>query len=126
MVATKSLFWYLGKPQYLIKSKRYWHLIDIRSKTFTNSRDVVDLHQTEKDFEKFTLTIQTSTKAALSNCRTVARRQLAVEQQLRNAEDPLRKLLGVSSQDLNQDMLTKYNVNTLQVSPAFLKFIAIR
>ena len=38
-----------------------------------------------------------------------------MEQQRRIAEDPLRKLLGVSSQDLNQDMLTKYNVNTLQV-----------
>ena len=95
-----------------------------RSKTFTNSRDVVDLHQ--KDFEELNLTIQTSTKAALSNCRQVAQRQLAVEQQRRIAEDPLRKLLGVSSQDLNQDMLTKYNVNTLQVSLAYLKFNAIR
>ena len=87
-----------------------------RSKTFTNSRDVADLHQTEKDFEDLNLSIQTSAKAALSNCRQVAQRQLAVEQQRRLAEDPLRKLLGVGSEDLNQDMLTKYNVNTLQVN----------
>ena len=60
-------------------------------------------------------TIQTSAKAALSNCRQVAQRQLAVEQQRRTAEDPLRKLLGVGSRDLNQDMLLRYNVNTLQV-----------
>ena len=39
-----------------------------------------------------------------------------MEQQRRLAEDPLRKLLGVGSQDLNQDMLTRYNVNTLQVN----------
>ena len=87
-----------------------------RSKTFTNSRDVADLHQTEKDFEDLNLSIQTSAKAALSNCRQVAQRQLAMEQQRRLAEDPLRKLLGVGSQDLNQDMLTRYNVNTLQVN----------
>ena len=90
-------------------------LLLLRSKTFTNSRDVVDLHQTEKDFEEMSRTIQTSAKAALSNCRQVAQRQLAVEQQRRQAEDPLRKLLGVGSQDLNQDMLLRYNVNTLQV-----------
>ena len=86
-----------------------------RSKTFTTTRDVADLKQTEKEFLELNLSIQTSAKAALSNCRLVAQRQLAVEQQRRLAEDPLRKLLGVGSEDLHQDMLVKYNVNTLQV-----------
>ena len=86
-----------------------------RSKTFTTTRDVADLQQTEKEFLELNLSIQTSAKAALSNCRQVAQRQLAVEQQRRLAEDPLRKLLGVGSEDLHQDMLAKYNVNTLQV-----------
>ena len=54
-------------------------------------------------------------EAALAGCRQVAQRQLAVERQRRSAEDPLRKLLGVSSDDLSPSLLSSYNVNTLQV-----------
>lgn len=54
-------------------------------------------------------------EAALASCRQVAQRQLAVERQRRSAEDPLRRLLGVSSQELDLSLLDGYNVNTLQV-----------
>ena len=46
----------------------------------------------------------------------VARRQLALEKQKKSAEDTLKKLLGVETSELTPEMLSKYNVNTLQVS----------
>lgn len=77
-------------------------------RTFTSPHD---LQQTGKDIEAENSRVE----AALAGCRQVAQRQLAVERQRRSAEDPLRKLLGVSSDDLSPSLLSSYNVNTLQV-----------
>ena len=48
--------------------------------------------------------IQATAKVSLSQCKHVAKRQLAAEKQKRLNDDPLKKLLGVSSNDINQDL----------------------
>ena len=58
--------------------------------------------------------IQATAKVSLSQCKQVAKRQLAAEKQKRLNDDPLKKLLGVSSSDINQDLLSGYNINILQ------------
>jgi len=58
--------------------------------------------------------IQATAKVSLSQCKHVAKRQLAAEKQKRLDDDPLKKLLGVSSNDINQDLLSGYNINILQ------------
>ena len=59
--------------------------------------------------------IQAIAKQALAQCKFTAKRQLILEKQKRANEDPLKRILGITSDDINQDILLKYNINTLQV-----------
>ena len=88
---------------FIPRSKSDWE-------AFKEDKNVGD-KQLEEDKHK----IQKTAKVALSQCKQVAKRQLLLEKQKRLNEDPLKKLLGLTSEDINQDVLSNYNINTLQV-----------
>jgi len=93
----------ISNHNFIPRSKSDWE-------AFKEDKNVVD-QQMEEEKHK----IQKTAKVALSQCKQVAKRQLLLEKQKRLNEDPLKKLLGVTSEDINQDVLSKYNINTLQV-----------
>ena len=69
----------------------------------------------DEEFEEEKWKIQSQAKASLSQCKSTARRQLLMEKQKRLAEDPLKKLLGITSHEVSKEKLDNYNINTLQV-----------
>lgn len=69
----------------------------------------------DEEFEEEKWKIQSQAKASLSQCKSIARRQLLMEKQKRLAEDPLKKLLGITSHEVSKEKLDNYNINTLQV-----------
>ena len=68
----------------------------------------------DNKFEEEKHKIQATAKVSLSQCKQVAKRQLAAEKLKRLNDDPLKKLLGVTSNDINKDLLSGYNINVLQ------------
>ena len=93
----------ISNQNFIPRSKSDWE-------AFKEDKNVGD-KQLEEDKHK----IQKTAKVALSQCKQVAKRQLLLEKQKRLNEDPLKKLLGLTSEDINQDVLSNYNINTLQV-----------
>jgi len=72
-------------------------------------------HKGRTQADKNKRKIQSAARVALAQCKQVARRQLVIEKQIRSAENPLKKLLGVDNSELTPDLLSGYNINTLQV-----------
>ena len=96
-----------------ISNQNFVHLSKSNGDRFKS--DINFENAEDEEFEEKKHNIQATAKVALSQCKQVAKRQLAVEKQKRINDDPLKKLLGVSSIDINQDLLSGYNINILQV-----------
>lgn len=77
-------------------------------------KSMANFEEEDNKFKEEKHKIQATAKLSLSQCKQVAKRQLAAEKQKRLNDDPLKKLLGVSSNDINQDLLSGYNINILQ------------
>jgi len=96
----------ISNHNFIPRSKSDWEAF----KPDDNVQDEVD-QQLEEEKQK----IQASAKVALSQCKQIARRQLVMEKQKRLVDDPLKKLLGITYVDVSEDVLSNYNINTLQV-----------
>ena len=96
----------ISNHNFIPRSKSDWEAF----RPDDNVQDEVN-QQLEEEKQK----IQASAKVALSQCKQIARRQLVMEKQKRLGDDPLKKLLGITYADVSEDVLSNYNINTLQV-----------
>ena len=96
----------ISNHNFIPRSKSNWEAF----RPDDNVQDEVN-QQLEEEKQK----IQASAKVALSQCKQIARRQLVMEKQKRLGDDPLKRLLGITYADVSEDVLSNYNINTLQV-----------
>merc|ERR1712098_136008 len=97
----------ISNENFMPRSKSDWDAFKPETKN--------EFNENHEFFVKEKQKIQSTAKQALAQCKFTAKRQLIAEKQKRANEDPLKKILGVTSDDINQEMLLKYNINTLQV-----------
>lgn len=97
----------ISNENFMPRSKSDWDAFKTEEKDKQNENHEIYVREKQK--------IQAIAKQALAQCKFTAKRQLILEKQKRANEDPLKRILGITSDDINQDILLKYNINTLQV-----------